>query len=265
MAVPLGAFALLLLLPAGALGTTPDAYLTAPFHHVHLRVGQVSISVGCAKGQPLARAFFNASSGHGGFGDRARAWSCAGVTSSRVVEEGRIGLTIALHEHVAGHRFVQITWVSIGHGALNLTPGNCTLLNPNGSGKCDRSAAIVLNGSAYVLDETTGGTQAIGPSVAWSFTLEAWANTTCVHGSCTTSQSSTLTQPAQRLPDYPKWILGPRILAGQHYAVVLAVYGGVALDLTSTGSAVLQGAAAAAHFFAAGPAGQETLYSVSTA
>jgi hypothetical protein len=111
-------------------------------------------ATGCSKAGVVVPAFFNLSSGVGGFRDNASASSCRSSPSTNgSAAEGGFKATIDIPYHPGSFR-VFVNFSESMFGNVRLSPGNCTLVS--GFSYCIWVAAVYLHFHGFIVDLTTG-------------------------------------------------------------------------------------------------------------
>ena len=112
-AFALAPLAVLLLAAPTALGAaTPALTLSAPYTHAGIKHSNPMTITGCGNATKVKGAFFNKTAGIGGFSDQGNTSTCTSATSSSVVMEG--SLTISIPFHVKTNGTYQITYATNG-------------------------------------------------------------------------------------------------------------------------------------------------------
>jgi hypothetical protein len=245
--------AVLVLLAPGTLGAAPTAavVLTAPYHGVLTGKSVATSIAGCSSARVTAAPFFDGRTGVGGFGDRASATSCPGNPLGGA-SDATSGFTSTVPIPIA-HAKAQVlaVFTVVATGGAKVTAGTCSATNPSYSA-CDVTSESYLDGSVYVIDQTTG-TYYSAPTYFPTVYDLAYSDSYCYAYNHTTTCSTYASNGSGALhvsTTFSMWFNMTHLNPSDSFVLWMSIGGGVSTYLASYG-ATLTGASAAAYLDAA--------------
>jgi hypothetical protein len=257
-----GITVLLLLLPStlGAVGASST--LTAPYKTAKVALSNpVSVS-GCAVPHIVSKAFFNKTTGIGGFSANATTSWCTNATNNSALATGQLTVSLPIHVRTTGTHKISVFWVTVATGSVNLTAGTCAGSTLIAYTSCTRSAKAFVYGTAFLVDQVT--LKKVGSSNIWPGNFVYVSNyTSCYHTTCTSTASAHSSASFSTGSSFWAWYWNKTLLNASHnYTLKMTVFGGSQVILKVTG-ATLTGASANAQLNSATRGNDEQLYSIS--
>lgn len=249
--------------PAALAGVTPNVTLTAPYKKATAVLTNPKSMTGCGSSSTVTAAYFNKTSGIGGFSSNASTTWCTSSTNNSAKVVGIVALTLPIPITTNGSHVIQATWITVAQGYINLTGGTCTPSNSSLYSGCTRASGAFVYGSAFLLDKTTHKKTPLSISWPGNFTYLS-AYTSCIKTSCSTTGSGTGSKALHTGTSFWLWQWNATKLNRTHlYALKMYIFGGVSVVLMTSGGATLSGAKADAQFNSGTLGNDEQLYSVS--
>jgi hypothetical protein len=241
----------------------PLTTIKAPYTTASVTLTNSKILSGCGKSQLVTKAFFNKTTGVGGFSARDNTTWCTTSTNNSALQEGKITVNIPIAVGTTGIHNITVIWETISTGSVNVTPGRCTGSPTIASGSCVRFAQAFVFGTNYLLDNTTRTrTSSTAPLWPGNFTA-VWSNTTCSFAACTTSASAAKTSALHTGAAFWAWSWNSISLNASHiYTLHMFLFGGTIVTLTTSGGATLAFAKANAQFNSGTLGNEQKLVSV---
>jgi hypothetical protein len=263
--VPAAAIALVVLLvPSSTSGALlASTTLKAPFTTATVTLTNPMTHAGTGKNTLVAKAFFNKTTGIGGFSDNASATFKSTSANNSAFASGRIQLSLPITITTTGRHTLTVVWVTMATGSVNLTPGTCRGNATVASTSCTRFAQAFVHGFANLVDKTNGSTIRVQ---TWpgNFT-SVWTNTTCAFAVCTSSSSTAHSGSLHTGKAFWSWIWSSVALVSTHtYVIQMFLFGGAQVTLLVHG-ATLRSASGNAQLNSATTGNDEVLSSVTIA
>jgi hypothetical protein len=266
-AYALGAGVLILLLaPTVLAGATPLTTSKPPFTNATFTLANPKTSAGCQSAKLVTKAFFNKTTGIGGFSSRDNATWCAANTNNSVLQEGKITITIPITVTKTGIHNITVVWDTIATGSVNLTAGRCAGTATSASSSCVRFVQAFVFGTNFLLDNNTK-THTLSSSPLWpGNSTSLWSNTSCAFKTCTTSTNGGVTSALHTGNAFWSWDWNSIFLNASHtYTLHLILFGGTQVTLMTTGGATLASAKGNAQFNSGTLGNEEKLLSITVA
>jgi hypothetical protein len=256
------AMTLVLLLPSLAAAAQPAVTtIKAPYTSAVVTLTNPTTHAGTGKTVRGASAFFNKTTGIGGFADNASASWRNTSTNNSALATGRIQVNLPITISTTGTHTISVVWITVATGSVNLTKGSCTGSATIASTSCTRFAQTFVNGFAILLDKTNGSSTRV-QNWPGNFTA-VWDNTTCSFLHCTSTTSSKFTGALHTGKAFWAWdFTSVSLVSTHHYVVEMFLFGGSEVTLQVNG-AMLKGASGNAQFNSATRGNDEVLNSVS--
>lgn len=256
------AFALVLLLPAlGSAAQPAVTTLKAPYKTATVILSNPASHTGGGRTLLVTGAFFNKTTGVGGFSDNVSAALRATSTNNSALATGEIQVNLPITISTTGKHTLQAVWITVATGSVNLTSGSCKGNASIASSSCTRFAQAFVHGFAILLDKTNGSQIRVQNWVG-NFT-SVWANTTCKFLTCTTVKSSAFTGALHTGTAFWSWDWTSVSLVSTHkYTMEMFLFGGAQVTLSATG-ATLKSASGNAQLNSGTHGNDEVLFDVS--
>ncbi len=257
---------LMLLAPATLGALVPATTIKAPFTTATVTLANPKTMSGCGSAKLVTKAFFNKTTGIGGFSSRDNSTWCTSSTNNSALQEGKITLSIPIPVTTTGIHNITVIWETIATGGVNVTPGRCVGSATIASGTCVRFAQAFVLGTNFIQDGTTH-VKTVSTSPLWPGNFTAvWSNTTCSFTSCSTSASSARTSALHTGNAFWSWTWKSISLNASHsYTLHMTLFGGTIVTLMETGGATLTSAKANAQFNSGTLGNDEKLVSITVA
>jgi hypothetical protein len=254
---------ILLLAPAVLAGATPLTTSKPPFTNASVTLANPKTIAGCQSAKIVTKAFFNKTTGIGGFSSRDNASWCPANANNSVLQEGKLTISIPITVTKTGIHNITVVWDTIATGSVNLTPGRCAGTSTAASSSCVRFAQAFVFGTNFLLDNTTK-THTLSSSPIWpGNSTSVWSNSTCAFKVCTTSASGALTSALHTGNAFWSWTWNSVSLNASHtYSLHLVLFGGTEVTLMTTGGATLTTAKGNAQFNSGTLGNEEKLLSI---
>ncbi len=262
LAAVAAAVVVLLLLPSPGSAVQPAVTtLKAPFTSAVVTLTNPTTHAGTGKTVLVASAFFNKTTGIGGFSDNASAsWRNTSLNNS-ALGTGRIQVNLPITITSTGTHTISVVWITVATGSVNLTKGICSGSATIASSSCTRFAQTFVNGFAILLDRTNGSSLRV-QNWPGNFTA-VWDNTTCAFLRCTSSTSASFTGALHTGRAFWSWDWSSvSLVSTHHYVIQMFLFGGAQVTLQVNG-ATLRGASGNAQMNSATHGNDEVLNSVS--
>ncbi|MCI4337452.1 MAG: hypothetical protein L3K17_09775 [Thermoplasmata archaeon] len=257
--------AVVVLWAPSAMGSiVPLTTIKAPYTTAVVSLANPKAVSGCGTAKLVTKAFFNTTSGIGGFSSRANSTWCTKSTNNSALEEGKITINIPISVKTTGLHNITVVWETHAVGSVNVTAGRCAGSATNASSTCTRLAEAFVFGTNYLLDNTTK-TRTISTAPLWPGNFTAvWSNTTCSLTTCTTSASAAKTSALHTGKAFWSWDWSSVSMNASHsYMLHFVLYGGVWATLLTTGGATLTGAKVNGQFNSGTLGNEQDLLSIS--
>lgn len=253
--------AVVLLIPVSA-SATPFAstVIKAPFTTATVVLSNPMTHAGSGKNTLVAKAFFNKTTGVGGFSDNASAvWKTTSANNSALAT-GRIEVTVPVTITTTGRHTLTVLWTTMAIGSVNLTAGTCHGNRTVATSNCTRFSQAFVHGFANLVDKTNGSVIRV-QSWPGNFT-SVWSNTTCAFLVCTTSASAGHAGVLHtgKAPWIWSWS-SVTLVATHSYTIQMFLFGGAEVTLQVHG-ATLKGASGNAQLNSATLGQDEVLGSI---
>ena len=248
--------AMLLLQAAGASATT----LRAPFTSATVTLTNPASHTGAGKTVLVTGAFFNKTTGIGGFSDNASSTWRNTTSNNSALATGRIVVSIPIHAPSTGSHSISIVWTTIALGSVNLTVGTCRGSSTIATSSCTRFVQAFVFGFAVLQDKTNGSSVRVQNWPGNSTSV--WSNTTCSFLHCTTKASVAHTGALHTGKAFWAWDFTSVPMNATHtYVLQMTLFGGAQVTLSVSG-ATLKGASGNAQFNSGTRGNEEILDSV---
>lgn len=261
-AASLATFGVLLIVASATLGSVgPGVTMTAPYKSALVALSNPMSTSGCGKGATVHAAFFNKTSGVGGFSDNGTSSWCTTSTNNSARFIGQIEVSLPVHVSKTGTHTISAVWVTIAVGSVNLTAGTCAGSSSTTYTSCTRSSSAFVYGSAYLLDKTTH--KKVGPSNVWPGNSTYVSNyTSCYFTACSSTGTAKTSSSFSTGSSFWAWNWNGIAMNSTHkYVLRMFVFGGVNVVLKVSG-ATLTGTSANAQLNSATGGNDEDLYSI---
>lgn len=241
---------------AGAGATT----IRAPFTSATVTLTNPMTHAGSGRGVLVTAAFFNRTTGLGGFSDNASATWKTTSTNNSILATGRIQVNLPITVPSTGAKSVTIVWTTLAVGSVNLTAGTCRGNSTVATTSCTRFVQAFIHGFA-ILQDKTNNTNIRVQNWPGNFTA-VWSNTTCSFTHCTTSASTGHTSALHTGKAFWSWdFTGLSLVSTHKYVIEMMLFGGAQVTLSVSG-ATLKGASGNAQFNTGTRGNEEILDSV---
>jgi hypothetical protein len=252
----------ILLVAPGTLAATPNTVLKPPFKTAVVTLTNPQSASGCGAVSLVTGAFFNKTTGVGGFSDNASATGCTTSRNNSALSTGHIQITIPIHVKTTGAQSITVIWTTQAIGSVNLSAGLCRGSKTVASSSCTRSATAFVNGFGFLIDKTTG-TQTANTGT-WPGNATSVSNvTTCAFTVCTSSATPVTSSALHTGRAGWSWSwTGITLNSTNSYSLELVLFGGAVVTLEVTAGATLKGASANAQFNSSSIHQQENLDSI---
>ena len=251
----------LLLLPALGSAAQPAATtIKAPFTSATVTLTNPVTHAGTGKTVRTTSAFFNKTTGIGGFSDNASAVFKNTSTNNSALGTGEIQVNLPITISTTGTHSIQAVWITVATGSVNLTHGVCAGSATVASSSCTRFAQAFVHGFAILLDRTNGSSIRV-QNWPGNFT-SVWDNTTCAFLRCTSTTSTSFSSALHTGRAFWSWDwTSVSLVATHHYVVEMFLFGGAQVTLQVNG-ATLKGASGNAQLNSGTHGNDEVLSSV---
>lgn len=262
--IPLVALAAVavLLIPVSAAAAAPAAStIRAPFTNATVTLTNPATHAGTGKATTVTKAFFNKTTGIGGFsGNVTASWKNTSTNNSALAT-GQITITLPVTISSTGLHSISAVWITVATGSVNLTAGTCKGSATIASTSCTRFAQTFVHGFAVLMDKTNGSSVRV-QNWPGNFTA-VWTNTTCSFLHCTATKSTALTGALHTGRAFWAWDWTNLGLNSTHkYQIQMVLFGGAQVTLQVSG-ATLTGAHGNAQLNSGTRGNDEVLSSVS--
>jgi len=250
------------LAPSTLGAVTPGVTLKAPYKKATVVLTNPATVAGCGGGAIRTSAFFNKTTGIGGFSDNSSSTWCTSSTNNSASYTGRLALTLPVKFATSGMHTITVLWDTVIAGSVNLTAGTCAGSASAPYSGCTRSSEAFVYGFAYLIDKTTHKKVA---SNAWPGNF-AYVDsyTSCRYTNCSTTSSAKSSATISG-SFFWAWYWNKTAVNSTHkYVLSMTLSGGAAVVLKVSG-ATLSGAKADAQLNSATGGNDEQLYSVTIA
>jgi len=259
----LATFGALLIVASSTLGAVgPAVTQKAPYKAALVTLTNPTSISGCGKGAIVKAAFFNKTSGIGGFSDNGTTSWCTTSTNNSARYTSQIVVSIPIHVTTTGAHTISAVWITVAIGSVNMTAGTCTGSSTTAYTGCNRASSTFVYGAAYLLDKTTH--KKVGPSNKWLGNSTYVANyTSCYYTTCTSTGTSKTSSSFSTGSSFWAWDWNSTAMtATDKYVLHMVIFGGVNVVLKVSG-ATLTGASANAQLNSGTGGNDEDLYSIS--
>ena len=254
---------LVLLLPTALAGAAPNVTTRPPFKNATVVLSNPQSHTGGGTVKLVNSAFFNKTTGVGGFSDNASStWRSTSMNNSARAT-GQIVVTLPIKVSTTGTHTISVVWITIATGSVNLTAGLCKGNRTVAVSTCTRSATAFVNGFVFLVDKTAG-TSTPNTNV-WPGNATSVSNvTTCAFLKCTSNHTAQTSSALHTGKAFWSWDWSGVSLNSSHsYQIKMTLFGGSEVDLMVSTGATLTGAKGNAQLNSATLGMQEDLLSVS--
>jgi hypothetical protein len=253
----------LLLVPSSLGSITPAVTLHTPYKPAKIILTNPATMSGCGTATLVSPAAFNKTNGIASFSDNANTTWCSSHANNSASSVGSVGVNFGIHVKTTGTHTVQVTWLTVATGFVNLSAGTCTGSSSNPYSGCTRSAQVFVYGTAFILDKNTN--KRILLTNKWPGNATYISNyTSCHFTSCTSKVMGGSSGSLHTGAAYWFWnFTGVSLNATHNYSLKMTIFGGARANLVVTGGATLSAATADAQLNSATLGNKEYLYSIS--
>lgn len=257
----LAVLAVLLIAAPAALGSVaPATTLKAPYKTATVVLTSPSSVAGCGSYTIIKGAFFNKTSGIGGFSSNSSTRSCSANTNNSANGESKFQLNLPVHVTTTGTHNITAVWDTVAVGSENLTAGTCAGSSSALYSGCTQFAKTYVYGYAFLLDKTSHKKVA---SSKWAGNFAYSSSyTSCRYTNCSTTGSGGSGATFGGSFFWAWYWNATKMNATHKYVLQMFIFGGASVELLAGGGASLTGGSANAQLNSATGGNDEQLLSV---